>query len=182
MRPLMIVLSTCLFLSNIAFCQPPAVKAVVDQIKASAKAIDQDKLLQKKVLPAAAITEHVPDGGAELTGFFKGRQLQKVSVWIGLSYGTQQTDYYFENDVLLHVHKRLNAFPYDTAKQALLTNTTIPAFDGVYFFTGKQLCYHVEQVIKGYEPMTGELKGVDSLLPDAAHYRQLLTRKLPRSR
>ena len=67
---------------------------IIKKIRKDFKDINADTTLKKISLDGEEFRDHVPDGGGELTGFFKGDSIVKVAEWIGLSYGNRTTEFY----------------------------------------------------------------------------------------
>src|SRR5262245_30234971 len=71
---------------------------IIQTIRKDFQAINNDKTLTKKTLDCEEITENVPDGGCELTGYYKKDSLLKITEWVGLSYGNRAREFYFKNN------------------------------------------------------------------------------------
>src|SRR5258706_8459542 len=72
-------------------------KAVmIAAIRKDFQAINADKTLSKKTLSDEEFLENQPDGGGELTGYYKNDTIVKITEWIGLSYGNRTREFYFK--------------------------------------------------------------------------------------
>ncbi len=67
-----------------------------------AKWIENQKKLTTIILNDRNFLDHISDGRAQLTGFYKDNILYKIVEWIGLSYGITTDIYYlWENNFVL---------------------------------------------------------------------------------
>jgi hypothetical protein len=115
------------------------------------------------------LTGEVPDGGVSITGYFKDQSLLKISLWTGLSYGIQETEYYFTNDTLIfaHVtekHFRVNADKVDYSKVDL-------KFEGRYYYKNNEL---IDKITKGDGFWNSSEEGEKKLPVDSHNYAGLL--------
>jgi len=102
------------------------------------KKINEDTTLQKVILTNEEFMPQMTDGGGELTGYFKKGKIQKITREIGLSYGIETYDYYFNEGQLVFIYEVLNGFVYDSLKNMDHTKTEIN-FIGRYYFKNKKL-------------------------------------------
>lgn len=93
----------------------------------------------KVVLPTIAFTEHVYDGGAELTGLFYKHKLVKISVFFGLSYGTNTCHYYLKEEKLFLVNEIFNRFRYDVDSDTMDYSEFDGGANAWYLFENKEL-------------------------------------------
>jgi hypothetical protein len=101
--------------------------------------INKDKSLAKRTLRNEEFMTQMTDGGGELTGYFKDGQIEKITREIGLSYGIEIYDYYFNNGQLIFVYEFLNGFLYnETTSKFDYTKTKIN-FIGRYYFKDNKL-------------------------------------------
>ena len=62
---------------------------LIKQVKREVKIISNDSTLKNITLNDKEFLDHTPDGGGQLTGFYKNDQIEKIVLWIGLSYGNE---------------------------------------------------------------------------------------------
>ena len=100
----------CLFSKTIAFAQADnkvsAIREVVEQI-------NKDTVYQKRTLDNEQFLEQMTDGGGQLTGYFKNKQLVKIVEWVGLSSCISLYEYYLQNGLLIFAYGQEKVFPYD---------------------------------------------------------------------
>src|ERR1700752_4941469 len=83
---------------------------IIKNIRKDFKAINTDTTLKKISLENEEFLENVPDGGGELTGFFKADSIVKITEWIGLSYGNRIREYYYKHDKLFFIFEKFESF------------------------------------------------------------------------
>jgi hypothetical protein len=106
--------------------------------------INADTTLKKISLDSEEFLDHVPDGGGELTGFFKGDSIVKIAEWIGVSYGNRIREYYYKQDKLFFIFEKFESF---VEKNGELDHEKVKtSFEGRYYFDHEKL---VEQKISG---------------------------------
>jgi len=130
---------------------------------------NSEKDLTRIQLENDELTDEVPDGGVSLTGYFKDQVLLKISLWIGLSYGISEVEYYFNKDSLL--------FAYVTEKHFRNTADTINyskadiKFEGRYYYKNGKLIY---KTTKGNGFWNSSTDSEESLPADANNYLRIL--------
>jgi hypothetical protein len=136
--------------------------------------INADTTLKKMSLEDEEFLENVPDGGAELVGFFKGDLIVKVSEWIGLSYGNRTREYYYKHDKLFFIFEKFESFVQN--KNGELDHGKVKtSFEGRYYFDNEKL---VEQKISGKRSFEDNFTGTSKELQKEARDRfQLLLGK-----
>jgi hypothetical protein len=92
-----------------------------------------------KLEDAEQILGHATDGGASLTGYYKGDTLSKIVEWVGLSTGVVQNEYYLDGGKLIFVFSNEKRFAYNDSLQAFDYTKLVPAFTGRYYFKNNQL-------------------------------------------
>lgn len=113
-----------------------------EQIKVIRKkfeVISKDPTLKKVVLENEEFLENMTDGGGELTGFYKGKEIKKIHEWIGLSNGISIKEFYFDNGQLIFVYEKFNSFIFDDKKNEFDHNKTKTIFEGRYYFNDRKL-------------------------------------------
>ncbi|WP_442587477.1 hypothetical protein ACSBL2_15640 [Pedobacter sp. AW31-3R] len=142
------------------------------QIRKDFKAINNEKGLKEIVLNNEDFLDHMPDGGGKLTGYYKNKELIKIICWIGLSYGTQLTEYYFKDKELIFAYKVFNSFLYDDQTQQLRYNDTKRSFEGRYYFNGGQ---QIKTITKGKNNVDeGQTASENTMIQEADDYRKML--------
>lgn len=92
-----------------------------------------------KLEDAEKILGHVTDGGASLTGYYKGDSLRKIIEWVGLSNRVIQNEYYLNKGNLVFVYSTEKQYAYNDSLQALDYTKLVPAYYGRYYFKNNQL-------------------------------------------
>lgn len=92
-----------------------------------------------KLEDAEKILGHATDGGASLTGYYKGDSLRKIIEWVGLSNRIVQNEYYLDKGTLVFVFTTEKQYAYNDSLQALDYSKLVPAFFGRYYFRNNQL-------------------------------------------
>jgi hypothetical protein len=130
--------------------------------------------LERKSLDAKEFLQNIPDGGAELTGYFKKDSLLKIKEWIGLSYGIQTREFYFLNNKLFFVYEQFDS--YVQTKDVLDLTKTKNVFQGRYYFGNGKL---IERIVKGKKPMEDEKSDMASNLRSDAeeHFKTLASKQ-----
>ena len=101
--------------------------------------INQDSSMEKVVMINEEFMPQMTDGGGELVGYFIKGQIQRITRKIGLSYGIETYDYYFEKGALIFIYETLDGFLYlDSLNSADYTKTETN-FIGRYYFRNKKL-------------------------------------------
>ena len=149
-------------------------------VRASVERINVARDLKKIELDAEEFLGMSPDGGATLTGYYRGGVIYRMTTWIGLSYGNDITEYYLDSGRIIFIYERLQVFGHDSLTGDVDLSRVQPVFEGRYYFQQGRLTDHM---IKGARPF-GESD--DEVLPrkiaDGIRYRNLLLRKIQASR
>jgi hypothetical protein len=156
-----IVLLFLLISSLGAHCQ--AREDIIKKIRKDFAEINADTTLKKISLENEEFLENVPDGGGELTGFFKGDSIVKIFEWIGLSYGNRTREFYYKHDRLFFIFEKFEPF---VEKNGELDRRKVKtSFEGRYYFSSEKL---VEQKISGRKPPEGDSIDVSKQLQKEA--------------
>jgi hypothetical protein len=139
------------------------------------QAINNHTTLKKKILQNEEFLENIPDGGGELTGYYKNDSIVKIVEWIGLSYGNRTREFYFRKTQLFFVYEKFESFARnDTTGEADLSKIKT-SFEGRYYFHNNKL---TEQKTSGKRTFQDELPGIVKELQTAAkENRKLLAQK-----
>jgi hypothetical protein len=130
--------------------------------------------LQRVTLSGEDFLENIPDGGGELTGYFKKDSLLKMTEWIGLSFGNMIREFYFRNKELFFVYEKFDSFL--EIKNGLDLSHTKRTFEGRYYFNNKRL---IKKLESGKIPLYRD-KGDDMgqlLADDARENSEILKKK-----
>jgi hypothetical protein len=114
----------------------------LEQIKLIRKkfeVINKDTTLKKVVLENEKFLKDMTDGGGELSGFYKGKEIKKIYEWIGLSNGISIKEFYFHNGELIFVYEKFNSFIFDDKKNEFDHSKTKMVFEGRYYFNDRKL-------------------------------------------
>jgi len=107
--------------------------SIIRDIQESFRKINNDRTLKIIKLENEEFLPQATDGGCSLTGYFKGDTVYKMKVWIGLSYGIKQFEYYFKNGNLFFIYEKEEDFPYDEKEGTLVYTKVKLAFEGRYY-------------------------------------------------
>ncbi|XOV93193.1 MAG: hypothetical protein ACFHWX_00495 [Bacteroidota bacterium] len=78
--------------------------------------------------------EQVTDGGGELTGYFENGEIKKMKLRVGLSYGIEELEFYFQSSKLYFVLETFNQFQYNDETGKFNYSKTDLTFRGDYLF------------------------------------------------
>ena len=136
---------------------------IIKKIRKDFKDINADTTLKKISLEGEEFLDDVPDGGGELTGFFKGDSIVKIAEWIGLSYGNRTTEFYYKEDKLFFIFEKFESF---VEKNGELDHGKVKtSFEGRYYFYNDKL---VEQKISGKKPLDDNSMDISTQLQKEA--------------
>ena len=85
--------------------------AIIKNIRASFQAINSDPALKIVKLENEDFMKEATDAGGSLTGYFKGDNLLKIKLWIGLSNCVRQFEYYFKDGHVFFIYETEDDFP-----------------------------------------------------------------------
>ena len=115
------------------------------------------------------------DGGGELTGFYKNKEIKKIYEWIGLSNGISIKEFYFDKGQLIFVYEKFDSFVFDDKKNEFDLSKTKTIFEGRYYFSNKK---QFSKSIKGNKHLAGQQTSTEkSLLESADDNMKLLNKK-----
>lgn len=152
----------------------------MSEIRKEFKSINSDRTLEKVTMSAEEFLDNVPDGGGELTGFYKADRVRKIVRWLGLSNGNEVLEFYFKNRQLIFVYEEFHSFVYDDKKQSLRFDTTEKTFIGRYYFDRKKLIHYVTTGHNQFE--NDDIDPEKTLLTEANDNKKILDRKKSISR
>jgi hypothetical protein len=175
MQGVIFILTTTLILSFATTYGQDKTK-LINEIRKEFKVINSDTTFRKIVLENEEFLEHMPDGGGQLTGFYKAGQLKKIVSWIGISRGNDISEFYFKNEKLIFVYEQFNSFVYDKKKQIFRLDTTQKTFEGHYYFYNNKLIDHITAGYNRFENM--RIDAEKTLLKEADDYKRLLEQRI----
>jgi len=132
LRPFLLLV---VLLSVVQFGHGKEKDSVIKNIKNLYKQINSGSTLKTVKLENKQFLPQMTDGGGFLTGYFKGEQLLKIHVWVGLSYGVRQLEYYFNNNgQLFFVYETEEDYPDKNNNGSLDYTKLYLAFEGRCYF------------------------------------------------
>ena len=137
--------------------------------------INKDTTLRKVTLENEEFLTNMTDGGGELTGFYKNKEIKKIHEWIGLSNGISIKEFYFDKGQLIFVYEKFNSFVFDDKKDEFDLTKIKTIFEGRYYFNNEKL---FSKSTKGDKALAaqGESSG-KSLVESADDNMRLLNKK-----
>ncbi|MGF7081815.1 hypothetical protein [Mucilaginibacter sp. UYCu711] len=149
----------CLWLS-ICYGQSP--KDIIENVKKSFSEINNDKLLQSVKLDNTSVIGQMTDGGNSLTGYFNGSTIRKIKVWVGLSFGIRQYEYYLKDNQVFFIYEREEDFRYDNKTGQILYTHPKLGFEGRYYLNeGKIIDVKINGKKRfGEKPIISSLKDI----------------------
>jgi hypothetical protein len=173
LRYLTILLFTGLSISNLSG------QTTSEQIKAIRRefqTINADTTLRKITLENEEfLGDNIGDGGGELKGFYKGKAIKKIHLWLGLSNGTESKEFYFQDGQLIFVYEKFKTFGYDEKKGQMDYDKTTTTFEGRYYFKNQKL---ISQSTKGQNRHDDEAADPSVFLEQANEDLNLLNKKI----
>jgi hypothetical protein len=149
--------------------------ATLTSIKRSFYQINSDTHLAKVIIGGEDFLDEQPDGGAELTGFFKNKSLVKIAEWIGISSGNRTKEYYFQNNHLIFVYAKFESFVITASGDLDKTKTKV-SFEARYYFDKGRIILKKSHGNNTFDPPAADL--ASDLNKDAEKYADLLVKKL----
>jgi hypothetical protein len=119
------------FVAATSTCQGQNAEQAIQQIRKDFKAIAADTSLKLISLDAEEFLDATPDGGASLTGYYKGDQLVKIEEWIGISYGNSIREFYLKAGQVFFIYDRFDSFIQNGADLDPAKPKTV--FEGRYY-------------------------------------------------
>lgn len=106
----------------------PEIPKFVDNVNSTLTTLKAITLKNQEFL------ETMTDGGGELTGYFKGDKVVKITSWVGLSYGIEKYDFYYKGGDLYYVQENLDQFLYNAGTDQWDHSKTQVIYSGWYLF------------------------------------------------
>jgi hypothetical protein len=147
----------------------------IKSIRKKFEIINRDTTLRKVALENEEFLTNMTDGGGELTGFYKNKEVKKIYEWIGLSNGISTKEFYFDKEQLIFVYEKFDSFVFDDKKHEFDLTKIKTIFEGRYYFNNEKL---FSKSTKGNKALAaqGESSG-KSLLESADDNMRLLNKK-----
>jgi len=133
-KSLLIIFS---FISINGFCQSLMERQA--EVLAEVEKIDALKDLKYVSFENEDFLEHMTDGGGKLIGYYSNNKLIKIRVVVGLSYGIETSEYYFNADSLFFVRETYESFQYVDSLESFNYETKEVSFIGQYVFNNNQV-------------------------------------------
>ena len=111
----------------------------IKSIRKKFEIINRDTALRKVALENEEFLTNMTDGGGELTGFYKNKEVKKIYEWIGLSNGISIKEFYFDKGQLIFVYEKFDSFVFDDKKEEFDLDKIKTIFEGRYYFNNKKL-------------------------------------------
>lgn len=151
-------------------------------VRQKVEAINTEKSYKIKKLDNdyfVSINNDAPDGGQELSGFYKNGKLHKIVYSVGLSYGMKTSEYFFSDDELIFVFEKQDQFANikDQSNQVIgLDHTKLKSvYSGRYYFENSKL-FSIKQIGKEIFTKMDQKSKEAALIDDSKHYRFELQR------
>jgi len=149
----------------------------IETIDIACNHINEEKRFTTKKLENDEYLDQMPDGGGELTGYYIGDTLYKMTDWIGLSSGVVKDEYYFDKGKPMFVYEVDSRFEYNDSLQVRDYSKQKIVFEGRYYFGNNKLIH----AIKAGTPFGGhdlsDPAKAKELLDEAKQYGLLLKTK-----
>jgi len=140
-------------------------------IRQEVRRIDKDSSLKIKELDNDKFIDGT-DNGSQLNGYFKGDSIYKMRAWIGLSFWTIQTEYYFKHEKLIFVYEK-QFTNIDSTGEVDYTKPKL-SFEGRYYLKDDKIIRTKESGTR-YMPMEGAITNM--LFKDSKSYEKMLKAK-----
>lgn len=150
----------------------PSKAAVVKQIQSKVQNIYIQKITDSSKLENEQFLDHMPDGGGELTGYFKNGNLVKLKVWIGISYRVAEDTYYYSDNKLIYVLKTTDNFHIDNSGKFDYGKFEHHFQEDIYFDNGKL----IDVVASDKEGLDNNADASQEL-QNAAEYKKMILKK-----
>lgn len=134
--------------------------------------IINSKLGEKITLNDEEFLKNTTDRGAELSGYYKDGVIIKIVQSIGVSQEIETKEFYFKNEHLIFVYKKVDSF-----NDVNNPNKSATSFEGRYYFDNNKL---IHQIIGGKNQATNK-ESEKVLLSQADEYLELIKVKEIRS-
>ena len=135
-------------------------------IRKKFEAINKDTTLRRVTLENEEFLVNIPDGGGELTGFYKNKEIKKIYEWIGLSNGISIKEFYFDNGQLIFVYEKFDLFAFDDKTNEIDHSKTKTIFEGRYYFNKKKL---FNKSTKGDKSLAARDESTEKILVERAN-------------
>lgn len=149
---------------------------LINKIQAEVEKINAETKFDSVMLRNEEFLKEVPDGGGELIGYFNDKQISKITVSIGISYGIGLMEFFYSQNNLIFVGEKFESFVYIDSLNAFDYSKTETTFTGVYYFDNRKL-FH--QSSNGHNRFEGDdINPEKILLKESDEYLKLISNKL----
>lgn len=107
---------------------------MIEIIRDEIEDIHLDTTLKIVTLENEEFLTNMTDGGGELTGFYKGKNIYKIYRSIGISYGVGITEFYYNKNKLIFVRDKFNSYVYDEKTKSFDYTKINNTYSGSYYF------------------------------------------------
>ena len=147
----------------------------IQAIRVSYNQINEERHFTTKKLENEEYLDHMPDGGGELTGYYKGDTLYKITDWIGISSGVIKDEYYFDKGRLIFFYEVQSRFGFNDTLQERDYSKQKVVFERRYYIHNGILIHSVKSG-KSFETSSNLSNAAmqKELLDEAKQYSSLL--------
>jgi hypothetical protein len=176
-----LLISVSFFLFSVSMCSAQYQDTIIKNIRQLFRAINNDRSLHKVELKNDEfLKEETLDGGCSLTGYFKKDTIYKMAVWIGLSFGIRQYEYYFRNEQLFFIYETEDDFFINSSGEMDQTKLK-RGFEGRYYLVGRRVLEIKNHGEKRFEEKPSK-HYVGDLIADSKSYVKLLQIRLKKGK
>lgn len=155
-------------------------EASIKEIRQVVQNINNNKNLKKIVLRNDEfLKDAVPDGGGELTGYFKNGELVKINESIGFSNGISNTEFYLKNNKLIFAYALGKHFSINQKTLSINYNKLNTIFKRRYYFDNDELLHAINEGLMGSDSWENGaspeeiIKDVDAYIISIKNKKQL---------
>ncbi len=130
-------------ISNYIYSQDK--QELIEKIKEEIESIHLDTTLKIITLQNNEFLDHMPEGGGELTGFYKGKRICRIYRSIGISHGVGISEFYYKKNKLIFVREKFNSYVYDDSLGSFDYTKLNTTYEGKYYFDkGKMIHSYIK--------------------------------------
>ncbi|MES2567898.1 MAG: hypothetical protein V4565_13580 [Bacteroidota bacterium] len=131
-----IIVGILLFLSIKTYAQRSNIQ--LESILMAHK-IGTDTSLKKIILTNEQFLKEYTDGGGELIGYYKSKNIERILMKIYVSNGIETINYYFKNENLFFVLETFSTFKWDEKQEKFNRDETTNSYDNRYCIKNDEL-------------------------------------------
>lgn len=136
-------------------------KALIENIKEEIESIHLDTALKSVTLQNEEFLQNMTDGGGELTGFYKGKQIYRIYRSIGISYGVGLSEFYYRKNKLIFIREKFNSYVYDSLSQNFDYTKLNTTYSGKFYFSNGNL---IDSIVTGNRFFSDNAAGFEKIL------------------